>query len=751
VKSAPPVNPAMKFIALFALFALCSGSELVAKDNTITKVVKLLQTMLDKSVTEGDEERKIYAKFKCYCDTSEAEKTESIDKGKELISLLESKIEELQGSTGELSSECADLKQRMADNKAARDEAETLRKKENKAFKDEKADLEQAIGQMKSAIETLAKVGADQTKSTGADNKQFMAGKKLFLMQAEVEHALNAASAMMTPEQQSVATSFLQGPFTGTYTSQSAVVMGIIKSMRDTFKKNLQDAIRTEADSVKSFDKFMDTKLKAHGEMKDSYQEKQKALGGNDGGLSTKRKQLSEAEKQLAADEDFLSKLVPMCKDKAEAYANRKVLRANEEAAIAEAISILNSDDAFAAFGTTSATSTGSTGAKFIQLRSVRRHMGGNPSVRSMAQNVLLGAHSARLSKVVGLLQADNPFDEVLDEIKKMITLIGEEGEADQKKLDWCNGERTENDASLKKRNKEILALDAKINGLDDDINNAETGLKKQIADTETSLSENIASQKTETKERTEDNLAYQQDVKNLVKAQSILAKAIKALKTYYDDMEKQLSGGLNAFVQTKKKDDPTPPDALADDKYSGQSGQGNDVIKMLNFILDETNKEEMKAHADEEKAQADYEDSMTDLTKKQREAEKSIADLQEDLAEKEAALLKANEDLKDTTDDRDAIEDYLAKIKPGCDFITSNFDQREKNRATEKRALEKAVKLIKGTPAYKTAVNAQTVEDYGDCKKPCEKDEDDVECKSCLADVTIPAYCAGHKGTKGC
>jgi len=289
----------MKFIALFALFALCSGTVAVEKDNTITKVVKLLQGMLDKSVTEGDEERKIYAKFKCYCDTSEADKTESIKDGKEEIALLESKIEELQGSTGELSSECADLKQRMADNKAARDEADTLRKKENKAFKAEKTDLEQAIGQMKSAIETLAKVGADQTKSTGADNKQFMAGKKLFLVQAEVQHALNAASAMMTPKQQSIATAFLQGPFTGTYTSQSAVVMGIIKSMRDTFKKNREDAIRTEADAVKAYDAFMDTKTKSHGEMSDSYDEKQKALGGNDGDLGSKSPHLPPAASQM--------------------------------------------------------------------------------------------------------------------------------------------------------------------------------------------------------------------------------------------------------------------------------------------------------------------------------------------------------------------------------------------------------------------------------------------------------------------
>merc|ERR1719420_1661138 len=158
-----------------------------------------------------------------------------------------------------------------------------------------------------------------------------------------------------------------------------------------------------------------------------------------------------------------------------------------------------------------------------------------------------------------------------------------------------------------------------------------------------------------------------------------------------------------------------------------------------------------MKAHADEEAAQAKFEDSMKDLKDKESKAEKNLANLQEDLAQNERDLNQANEDLKDTTEDRDAVKDTLAKIKPGCDFITENFKLREKNRGTEKAALEKAIKLIKGTPAYKSAVNAATVESYGDCKEPCVKDVEDVKCKACQADVTIPAYCAGHKGTKGC
>jgi len=753
----------MKVVAFFAILALCSGT--VSKDRTITQVVKLLQGMLDKSKAEGDEERKIYAKFKCYCDTSEAEKTASIKKETEAINLLESEIAEIQGDTGGLSSEVADLKANMADNKQARDDATALREKENKAFKAEKADLEQAIKQMKAAIETLAAVGADQTDDKTrdrGDNEQFQAGhsslaqlrgKSLVALQAQVKHALDAASALMNPEQQSAATAFLQGPFTGTYTSQSGVVMSIIKNMRDTFEKNLADAIKTEKDALAAYDEFIDIKTKAFNEMKDSYEEKQKALGGNDGSLSTKRKQLATSQKQKASDEEFLEQLLPLCETKAKGFANRKLLRANEEAAIAEAISILNSDDAFATFATTDATSTGAT--KFLQLRSVRKHMSGDVHARSMVKNVLQKAakdtKSARLSKVLAAVQADNPFSEVLDEIDKMIELIGEEGKADKEKLDWCNKERKENEASKAKKNKEILALEGQIDKFTKTIEDPKTGLKANIANTEDSLLQNTNSQKTETGERTEANLAYQADVKNLVAAQGILSKALKVLKAYYDDLADKLANN-EALLQ--KKEDPAPPQIFDDNSFKGQSegkGGGHDVIDMLKFILEETQKEESEAHADEEKAQADYEDSMTSLKKQEADDEKKLSDLQADLAETEENLLQAQADLKATTEDRDEIVDYIAKIKPGCDFITANFKLREKNRSIEKTALEKAVTLIKGTPAYKTAVNAATVESYGDCEEPCTKDEAAVECKACMADVTIPAYCAGHKGTKGC
>merc|ERR1719446_1851567 len=184
-------------------------------------------------------------------------------------------------------------------------------------------------------------------------------------LQATVQNALHAASALLKPEQKAPFAAFLQAPFTGTYTSQSAGVMGILKSMRDTFKANLADARTTEKNAKAAHEKFMEIKEEEHKTMSASYESKQKELADNDGELATKKSQLSESNKQLASDEAFLAKLQPMCEEKAKGFANRKLLRANEEAAIAEAISILNSDDAFSTFSDVSATKTGKTG--FIQ------------------------------------------------------------------------------------------------------------------------------------------------------------------------------------------------------------------------------------------------------------------------------------------------------------------------------------------------------------------------------------------------
>merc|ERR1719213_266180 len=107
----------------------------------------------------------------------------------------------------------------------------------------------------------------------------------------------------------------------------------------------------------------------------------------------------------------------------------------------------------------------------------------------------------------------------------------------------------------------------------------------------------------------------------------------------------------------------------------------------------------------------------MTSLKEKEAAAEKELARLQDTLAEKEKELLETKDDLKKTVKDKEAVEAYLAKIKPGCDFITSNFDTREKSRKEESGALDNAIKLIKGTPVYQKFKEGLRADSFGKCK----------------------------------
>merc|ERR1719171_185884 len=132
--------------------------------------------------------------------------------------------------------------------------------------------------------------------------------------------------------------------------------------------------------------------------MKESFDEKQGKMGDNDETLGTKKDTLASAKDLLKEYEDFLAELLPQCKSRAEMFEKRKAVRANEEAAISEAIAILNSDAAFETFGKVKATSEGATG--FLQLSmQVDQEMVRN-KVQRILQRTAWKLHSLRLAKI---------------------------------------------------------------------------------------------------------------------------------------------------------------------------------------------------------------------------------------------------------------------------------------------------------------------------------------------------------------
>merc|ERR1719311_127721 len=137
-------------------------------------------------------------------------------------------------------------------------------------------------------------------------------------------------------------------------------------------------------------------------DMSDLFEKRKKEIGESAELVSRTSSEINTAKERLSDDQEFLASLTTRCATKKKEYEKRNMLRSQEEAAIAEAIAVLNSDEAFATFGTVAATSTGAT--SFVQTSSVNTQNKEEQKVRSTVAAALAGSskklHSVRLAKI---------------------------------------------------------------------------------------------------------------------------------------------------------------------------------------------------------------------------------------------------------------------------------------------------------------------------------------------------------------
>jgi septal ring factor EnvC (AmiA/AmiB activator) len=813
---------------LMGLLVLAVPVTALGEDGTISKVVSLLQEMLEQSKSDGVSDRTVYAKFKCYCDTTTEKKSESIATTTNDIEMSQAVLADLRAQNTKLSQEVAQLEKDMASNQAARDEATTIRDKEKEDFAKEESDLTTGIDQLDRAVQLLAAIGADQTVTGDTDSAQLLAGEATaaaggpaFLTKTskmkkgaikalsdDVKAALRAASVNLSGDQRTKLTKFLQAPFTGNYNAQSGEIVGVLKNMLDTFKSNLENARSAEEKAQKEYDALISIKTEEYDTMSTALDDKKKMIGDNAANIATESSEVETMQGQVADDQEFLGTLSERCASKKKAYEKRNMLRANEEAAIAEAISILNSDAAFESFGKVESTSAGRT--SLLQISSADDDVRHKVIASLVKKSETM--HSSRITLVIAALKAENPFTKVLEMIEKTITVIAEEEKSDVLKKDTCKTEQDTNNANKEDKESDISTLEDNINSLEVSITDTKDSIETATSD----LQLNRESQKSTTETRDAAHAQFSENLKNLEDAEKILHKATEVLQKYYAFLHSHNavktyakkggkdSGGGNmerlagksieeleeacsetpecvafnsagwlksslapegewydwdggdlyikelSFLQTKQPLEGEPDAEFA----TGQGESGNKAIDMLVFIADETKKSKEEAIEDEKTAQGEFESEMQALTTGETNLVADIDQYKLDLATSEKQLEEAKEDLATTTKEHAAIVKYLAEIEPGCTFIQTNYETRKSNREAEKTALEGAIDLLKNTPAFQAAVAAQDKEDLGKCAPVCEEEgADHAKCLACQEGVTVFGYCSGpgNSAAPGC
>eukprot|EP00444_Apocalathium_aciculiferum_P056519 CAMPEP_0183598986 /NCGR_PEP_ID=MMETSP0371-20130417/179204_1 /TAXON_ID=268820 /ORGANISM="Peridinium aciculiferum, Strain PAER-2" /LENGTH=723 /DNA_ID=CAMNT_0025811049 /DNA_START=65 /DNA_END=2233 /DNA_ORIENTATION=- len=146
----------------------------------------------------------------------------------------------------------------------------------------------------------------------------------------------------------------------------------------------------------------------------------------------------------------------------------------------------------------------------------------------------------------------------------------------------------------------------------------------------------------------------------------------------------------LDAFLQQ----DPEGLEVSAPEAY-GYEFQSHGIIEMLEKLLDEFIAERTKLEKEEMNAKHAYDMLMQDLTAQIAQATQDREEKSESKAKNLQAKADAEGDLKDTTDTRDADQQYLNDLTATCEQKASDFESRQQLRAEELEAINKAIEII--------------------------------------------------------
>mmetsp|Transcript_21501 Transcript_21501/g.50048 ORF Transcript_21501/g.50048 Transcript_21501/m.50048 type:complete len:716 (+) Transcript_21501:59-2206(+) len=674
--------------------------------NPIRKVVTLLQGMQKKVEEEGDEEKKLYLKFKCYCENGGKDLSASISAAEEKVPMLGSSIEELEGKLAQLKE---DLKSAQADRsgaKDAEDKATAIREKEAEAFAAEKADYEANIAAIKKAVAALEKGVAGAFLQTPA---------------AQVLRQLVGKQDMVEADRQDMV-AFLSSSQGDSYAPQSGQVIGILKQMGETMAKNLADATAEEEAAIKAYEGLVAAKNKEAGALTASIQAKTEQVGELGVEIVRMKEDLDDTEGTLADDKTFLAGLEKSCATKDAEWEERSKTRAEELVALADTIKVLNDDDALELFKKTLPSAS-----SFVQVQvsSAAQRAEALAALRRAAtgrQRPGLDLIALALTGKRGLSQGG--FEKVIKMIDEMVEVLKKEQVDDGNKKEYCAAQFDASDDKKKALERSVADEESAIATLGEDIES----LKEAISALEAGIAELDKSVAEATENRKEEHAEYKELMASDSAAKELLGFAKNRLNQFYNpklykapakvelsagdrtyssfggDISTTPAGGIAgtgiSFAQMtshrQRKDAPAPPPETWD-AYAKKSEETAGVISMINLLIKDLDKEMTEAETEEKDAQADYEQMMKDSAAKRVEDSKALTNKQSAKADLDTTLEEHKASKKDTSGLLMATLKYIQSLHAECDWLVQYFDVRKEARTSETDSLLKAKAILSG------------------------------------------------------
>lgn len=270
----------------------------------------------------------------------------------------------------------------------------------------------------------------------------------------------------------------------------------------------------------------------------------------------------------------------------------------------------------------------------------------------------------------------------------------------------WCETTVRDKTTAIQEANDKIDKLEADIEKytvdaatLSDEIAAHEADLAAWNGD----LKASAAVRGIERDEFNKMNKDYSESISALERAIAVLKATSKDRKqasllqvrelTNVDMIPAEAKKTLDAFLQSAA---PSGLDVQAPEA-NGYEFQSGGVVDMLEKLLDKFIQQKTVLEKEESDSKHAYELLKQDLDSSVEQAEKDVASKSRQKAKRLEQKATAEGDLSDTTNQRDEDQKYMSDAVAECEQKATDFEARQKLRAEEIEAINKAIEIISG------------------------------------------------------
>jgi DNA repair exonuclease SbcCD ATPase subunit len=663
-----------------------------------------------KVIAEGRQEAEMYDEFACFCKSKTDEKTEAIGEAETSVSLLTTRITNLQATRDQLDIDIQDLNDQISGFENQVSSSKEMRAKETATFEAGLADVTHAITQMEKAIDSIKamKPSLAQIKSL-ARTSLLMADAMDMIPKTKQAHKV---VTMLLSDKQPV----MDVPVAD-YTFHAGGIIETLENLLNTFreKRNTLESDNTSAQSA--YDLAMQAKNNQVDTAQQNLEAKTKERAETTEDLSTNQADLTETNAVLNDDRLYLKDLTAKCEAKAKLWDQRSQMRADELTALTQALVVLQGSVAAKAEitgdGGRAESSAGAmlvekkaTPSKtveentddddvdddeddavaFLQKKIRRVSEDPQPEIRKRLISLLKEAGKKLKSPVLSTLAVkvqEDPFAKIKTMIQELIERLLEEQADEATHKGYCDEEIAK---TVKDRDYRLRDIDELNSNLEK--HNARTAkLTLTKGELEAAIDELTIDYQNQTAARAAEKAEHAATVSETEEGLNAIKQAMNILSHFY-------GAAAKAFTQQPVADD--APDAGFDANYTGSQGSSTGIIGMMEVIEADFERTIRDTLMDEEQAKRDFVEFERVTLMSNATKHTALEATDKDLAETAVTISDDSEELQTQQALFDTAVKTWEQLLPGCvaDPGMSNSERVERREA-EVAALKDAYCIL--------------------------------------------------------